>query len=90
MKTYYDYPTQVMYWDEDVGTYIGGIAYRDEVICAIDGSIMKISDLIESAKDVDMIDFNAIYEYDHWENLTNDLCGGELPDECPFGKVEMF
>lgn len=88
MKSFYDVPTQVMYWDECEGTYVGGIAYHDEVICAIDGIVRKISNLVEDAKNSQCEQSYVIYEYDDWMDLTNSLCGGELPDWCPFGKTE--
>lgn len=88
MKNFYDIPTQVMYWDGDEERYIGGIAYHDEVICATDGCVMEILDLIESVKDSRYNRFDAIYEYGNWEDFTAQLCGGVLPDGCPSGRIE--
>lgn len=45
---YFEAPTQVKFWD---GRYIGGIAYRDEIICGCCGGIFKISDVYEVAPD---------------------------------------
>lgn len=44
---YFEVPTQVKFWD---GRYIGGIAYRDEIICGCCGGIFRISDIYEVAR----------------------------------------
>ena len=38
---YFKVPTQVKFWDYKNGYYVGGIAYRDEIICGCCGSIFK-------------------------------------------------
>lgn len=88
MKNFYGVPTQVMYWDGIEERYIGGIAYRDEVICADNGYVVKIPDLVESVKDSRYKQFDAIYEYGNWADITAELCGGTLPDGCPSGRIE--
>lgn len=88
MKDFYGCPTQVMYWDEGAGTYMAGIAYRDEVICAMDSSVDKISNLVEYIKDSKYKQFDAIYEYHNWEDITANLCGGRLPNGCPAGRIK--
>ena len=49
MKKYYDYPTQVIFKERldvtDEPRWIGGIAYRDEVICGECGSIIPLEDI---------------------------------------------
>jgi hypothetical protein len=51
MTFYYDCPTQVKFKEtEDASDYprwIGGIAYRDEVICCECGSIVSCEDIEE-------------------------------------------
>lgn len=42
---YFDYPMQVKYFDERFNQYKYGIAYRDEIIRAIDGKPIKFLDL---------------------------------------------
>lgn len=44
-KMYFDYPMQVKYFDERFNQYKYGIAYHDEIIRAIDGKPIKLSNL---------------------------------------------
>ena len=46
---YFEVPTQVKFWDVDGDHYIGGIAYRDKIICGCCGGIFDISEIYESA-----------------------------------------
>lgn len=39
MKKYYEIPTQVLFYDDE---WIGGIAYKDEIICGECGKAIKI------------------------------------------------
>lgn len=32
---YFEVPTQVKFWNYEGGYYLGGIAYRDEIICGL-------------------------------------------------------
>ena len=54
MKKYYQTPTQVKFYDSWENRWIGGIAYRDEIICGECGGIMDIDDLKEN----EIVDFN--------------------------------
>lgn len=47
--TNFDVPTQVKFWDYDGGHYIGGIGYRDEIICGCCGGVFEISEIYEFA-----------------------------------------
>lgn len=45
---YFEKPTQVKFWDPDGDNYwIGGIGYRDEIICGCCGSVFKVSELLK-------------------------------------------
>lgn len=81
MKTYYDFPTQVIFYDggDESPIFCAGIAYKDEVICACCGGVMKISDVIADA-DEDGIK-TAIYDYPDWYDVSEAITGGEYPDE---------
>lgn len=63
-KTYYDVPTQVRFWVDDVegmgrGT-LTGIAYHNQIICACCGGIFCLDDnkTIEILKEMDWVDFS--------------------------------
>ena len=49
--SYFEVPTQVKFWDDHSGHYIGGIAYRDEIICGCCGTVFRISEIYEVAPD---------------------------------------
>lgn len=69
---YFEAPTQVKFWD---GHYIGGIAYRDEIICGCCGGIFKISDVYEVAPDT--LDNDPIVVYKGWVGLSSEICGDD-------------
>lgn len=69
---YFEAPTQVKFWDE---CYIGGIAYRDEIICGCCGGIFKISDVYEVAPDT--LDNDPIVVYKDWVGLSSEICGDD-------------
>lgn len=45
MKPYYDVPTQVKFYDYDNKVTLGGIAYRDIVICGCCGGVIPIEEM---------------------------------------------
>lgn len=67
---YFEIPTQVKFWD---GRYIGGIAYRDEIICGCCGGIFGISDIYKVAPDT--LDNDLIVVVDGWKAINYDICG---------------
>ena len=78
-KSYFDRPTQVVFADPDnPGEWLVGIAYRDEIICGCCGGVFEIADVLESA--VLGGAKNAIYEYSEWNNIADEIIGGELPE----------
>ena len=50
-RRYFDEPTQVKYWNGEEEGYCGGIAYKDEVICACCGAIVDIAEICELAEE---------------------------------------
>ena len=73
---YFENPTQVIFEDPDnPGEWLKGIAYRDEVICACCGGAFEIDD-IEQSKTGE----KGIYTYFYWEDLSDAIYGGELPE----------
>lgn len=45
------FPTQVKFYEAAEEDYIGGIAYRNEIICGCCGSVLEISDVIVEAEE---------------------------------------
>lgn len=72
MKVYFNKPTQVKFWDYDNGEYVGGIAYKDEIICGCCGSIFSLAEVCEYAEQDGK---TAIIEYDYWVNLSEEIIG---------------
>jgi hypothetical protein len=72
MKKYYDYPTQIIFKERldvtDEPRWIGGIAYRDEVICGECGGIILLEDIEE------IIDLP-------WTSISEEIGGDELLDK---------
>ena len=83
MKTYYDVPTQVVFYDGGEDSqhpeFCSGIAYKNEIICACCGGVIEISEVIADAKE-DGIK-TAIYDYADWCDIREAIVGGEYPDE---------
>lgn len=67
MKTYFEDPTQVAYWDED--HYVGGIAYHDVIICGCCGGLMEIKEVVEFAP----VDVTPIVEYSFWMSVSREI-----------------
>lgn len=71
---YFKVPTQVKFWDVVCGRYIGGIAYRDEIICGCCGSVFKISEIYKLALDdelaPDALKENPIIIVKSWKSIN--------------------
>lgn len=48
---FFEVPTQVKFYEAAEEDYIGGIAYRNEIICGCCGSVLEISDVIVEAEE---------------------------------------
>lgn len=68
---YFNVPTQVKFWDGRY--YIGGIAYRNEIICGCCGGIFRISDIYEVAPDT--LEEDPIVVVDGWKGISDKICG---------------
>ena len=78
MEKYFDCPKQVMFADPDnVGGWIVGIVYKDEIICACCGGVFNIDDVIEQAIANGVK--QAIYPYEDWIDVAVEITGGEMP-----------
>jgi hypothetical protein len=82
-KTYYERPTQVMFYEADPNTWSWGIAYRDDIICACCGAVLHITEIIDDfndyAKENNAKVSKPIYEYNGWCDIVDGIYGGELP-----------
>ena len=88
-KTYFEKPTQIVFADPDnPGEWLSGIAYREVIICGCCGGVFEIADVLESAG-LDGVK-NAIYEYSRWDDLANEIVGGELPEGLEFGEFGII
>ena len=75
---YFETPVQVMFHDVDnPGSWRAGIAYKNEIICGCCGGVFEISDIIEFSDGVVKC---PIYFYDCWDDLTDEIMGGDLPE----------
>lgn len=83
-KTYYETPTQVMFYEAEQNTWGFGIAYLDDVICACCGAALHITEIIDDfndyAKENGVKISKPIYEYNGWYDIEEDIYGGELPN----------
>ena len=71
---YFEVPTQVKFWDVHHirgNHYIGGIAYRNEVICGCCGGIFDISEIYEFSPDT--LKEDPVVPYDTWVNLSSKI-----------------
>ena len=81
--TYFDHPTQVKYLDIDSGYdvneahYVGGIAYRDEIICGCCGATISIEDLMELAHDMQINEADLIIPFHSWIDIEYKIRGDE-------------
>ena len=77
-KPYFESPKQVMFHDIDnPHSWLVGIGYKDEIICACCGGVYEIAEVCELSEGyVDQ----AIYPYEDWINLADEIYGGELPE----------
>lgn len=76
IKTFYETPTQVMFHNSN-GVYNFGIAWGNKIICACCGGIFEVEKVLEFALE----DQPAIYEYSTWTDLSDEIYGGEYPDD---------
>ena len=72
---YFEVPTLVKFWDVDGDHYVGGIAYRDEIICGCCGGVFDISEIYESAPDT--LEEDPIVIPDRWVDFSHDICGAD-------------
>ena len=86
-RYYFDRPKQVVFADpENPGDWLCGIAYRDEVICSCCGGVFEIDEVVKTAAEDGVV--NPFYLYEDWSDLTDDICGGVLPEGLQFSDSE--
>lgn len=75
---YFDVPTQVVFYDHDGNNWKSGIAWGGNIICACCGGVIEIDEIYEFAP-AEIA--QPIFAYKHWCDITDDIIGGEMPDE---------
>ena len=76
MQKYYDAPTQVRFYSKNIGCYIGGIAYKDKIICGCCGYVFEIEDVINNTPN----GLIPIRDYKYWESCSELIMGDEGPE----------
>ena len=71
MKTYYERPTQVRWFEIEEKRWFGGIAYRDEIICGCCGSILELNEFEEY----------EVVELGDWVNIEEEIRGEDYDYE---------
>ena len=67
---------QVKFWDDDNKKWFGGIMIDNEyIICGCCGGVFEIAEIVEYTP----IEFQPIYPYENWADLTEEIFGGEHP-----------
>lgn len=77
MPLYYETPCQVRFidcGDPHNITTLGGIAYKDEIICGCCGAILSIDGIIKDAEKVGIHCDDAIVELE-WINISESIEG---------------
>ena len=74
----FDIPTQVVFYDVDGDTWKSGIAYGGIIICACCGGVIEIDEIYEFAP-AEIA--QPIFPYHNWCDITDDIIGGEMPEE---------
>lgn len=72
---YFEVPTQVKFWDYMGEHYLGGIVFRDGIICGCCGGVIGISDIYVSAPDT--LEEDPIVVYDNWVDFSSEICGDD-------------
>lgn len=68
-KLYYECPMQVKFWEPEVNGYMGGIAYRDEVICGCCGGVFLIANIVcNTPKGT-----TPIIAYENWIDIEHEI-----------------
>ena len=87
MKTYYENPTQVAFYDSGSKRYLGAIGYGDSLICLCCGMIIDIEDYLEGAR----VNFPHI-KYPiielSWADIS-DSCIGDAMFDSDTGEIVM-
>lgn len=69
MNMFFSVPKQVKFLDPTLNEWLGGIGYRDEVICGCCGGIFRVEDILEN-------DSNGIVKLP-WVDISDEIRGDE-------------
>ena len=69
-KLFYDRPMHVVFADLcNEKAWIGGIAYRDEIICGECGAVIDLKELYEDAAELGIK--NPVVEWEDWVSFSD-------------------
>ena len=80
-ELFFERPIQVMFpdFDDDESmSWLVGIAYKTEIICACCGGVFEIADVLACAKERGYK--RAVYPFGSWINLYDEISGNCLPE----------
>ena len=84
---FYEKPKQVVFADpENPGDWLAGIAFHGCIICSCCGGVFEIEDVVKQAKEDGVV--NPIYEYEDWNDITDDVVGSVLPEGLEYLRSE--
>ena len=78
---YYERPTQVKYLDVDNGcdvdkcSYVGALAYRNELICGCCGGIASIEEIYKTAREMGIDEKQVIIPFNEWCDISEAIQG---------------
>ena len=71
MKRYYERPTQVRWFDSVQKRWIGGIAYKNELVCGCCGGVYELDEFEEG----------EVVELGNWVNIEEEIRGEDYDYE---------
>jgi hypothetical protein len=72
LKTYYEYPTQVKFYDSLTEEWLGGIAYQHDIICGCCGGFVDIQGVLnDGAEDGIVVPIVEL----SWTSISNEIKG---------------
>ena len=76
---YFDYPTQVKFYNAVNGYWFGGIAYKNEIICCCCGGIVSIDEVLADAEEAGIS--QGIKPYSFWVPISEEIIGDDFDEE---------
>ena len=87
-ELFFERPTQVMFPDFDDDSresWLVGIAYKTEIICACCGGVFTVAEVMDCANECGYKE--AIYPFSTWESLVDAINSNALPEGLTVNEV---